>query len=310
MFARLYRHFRHWFTPHHTNNFRARLLHNSGLLAVIGLFLSFNLLVRLLDSTPLHILGFTSSVTIDEVVSKTNEERIASGLTGLKYNDTLADAARRKAANMFTENYWAHTSPSGIDPWHWFKEAGYQYTSAGENLGKDFGNTASLVAAWMASPSHKANIINPKYTEIGVAVVPGTLLGQDTVLVVELFGSTSGGAVPQTAEVTPQVAEVTPQVVETKGVTLEEQPAPTPVPTPIPVQVAEVQITAPRYDEFNLKQIAAILTTALLMLVLLSDVIIAESSKLSRRVGNNWTHLLFINAILILVTLVQAGSII
>ncbi|MFH2019553.1 MAG: CAP domain-containing protein [bacterium] len=298
MLARLYHHFRHWFTPHHSNNFRARILHNSGLIAVIGLFLSFNLLVRLLDSTSLHILGFTSSVTIDEVVSKTNEERIAKGLSSLKYNETLADAARRKAANMFAENYWAHSSPSGIDPWHWFKEAGYKYTSAGENLAKDFGNTDRLVAAWMASESHKENILNPKYTEIGLAVVPGSLLGEDTVLVVQLFGTTSGGAVPQVAE----VAVNTP---ETRGVAIEEA-----APTPIPVQVAEVQVAPARFNEFNLKKTVAIATTVLLMIVLLFDVIIAESSKLSRRVGNNWTHLLFINAILILVTLVNAGSII
>lgn len=298
MLARLYHHFRHWFTPHHSNNFRARLLHNSGLIAVIGLFLSFNLLVRLLDSSPLHILGFTSSVTIDEVVSKTNEERLAKGLSSLRYNETLADAARRKAANMFDENYWAHTSPSGINPWHWFKEVGYQYTSAGENLAKDFGSTDRLIAAWMASESHRANILNSKYSEIGLAVVPGTLLGQDTVLVVQLFGTTSDGVVPQ-------VAEVAVQAPETKGVSIEEV-----APTPIPVQIAEVQVSPIRYNEFNVKKIVAVGTTVLLMLVLLFDVFIAESSKLSRRVGNNWTHLLFINAILILVTLVNAGSII
>ena len=105
--------FRHWFTPHHTNNFRARLLHNSGIFAIIGIVVVGNVFLRLLDSTNLHILGFTSSVTIDEVVRATNEERVAQGLKSLSYNERLADAARRKAANMFAENYWAHNSPSG-----------------------------------------------------------------------------------------------------------------------------------------------------------------------------------------------------
>ncbi|PIW07950.1 hypothetical protein COW38_01770, partial [Candidatus Collierbacteria bacterium CG17_big_fil_post_rev_8_21_14_2_50_45_7] len=68
---------RHWFTPHHTNNFRAKLLHNSGIFAIIGIVLVGNLFLRLLDNPALHILGFTSSVTIDEVVRSTNETRAA-----------------------------------------------------------------------------------------------------------------------------------------------------------------------------------------------------------------------------------------
>ena len=68
-----------WFTPHKNNNFRAKILHNSGLVVLIGIVLGVNLFVRLLDNTSLHILGFTSSVTIDEVVSLTNEKRVSAG---------------------------------------------------------------------------------------------------------------------------------------------------------------------------------------------------------------------------------------
>ena len=199
------------FIPHPDNNFRAKLLHNSSLFAIVALVVSFNVVFRLLDSTSLHILGFTSSITIDEVVRSTNGERISHGLEPLSYSPVLADAARRKAANMFSENYWAHNSPSGKSPWVWFKEAGYHYVYAGENLAKDFGSTDRMIQAWMASPTHKDNIVNPKYTEIGLAVVPGSISGQDTVLVVQLFGTRAGGAVPQTSntssnQVTPQVA--------------------------------------------------------------------------------------------------------
>lgn len=281
---------RHWFTPHHTNNFRARLLHNSGILAVIAIILTGNVFLRLLDSTNLHILGFTSSVTVDEVVRATNNSRIEAGLKPLVYSEKLADAARRKAENMFSENYWAHNAPSGKSPWVWFKDAGYTYVFAGENLAKDFGDTSRLMLAWMASPTHKENIVNPKYSEIGIAVVSGSLQGSDTVLVVQFFGAPGEGSVSSKSEVSP------------------------PTPVPAPVQVAQVKGEAvipitPRYNQFNLARALNLATTALFILALILDLLIAESQKLSRRVGNNWAHIIFINFILLATTIVNAGKI-
>jgi uncharacterized protein YkwD len=95
---------------------------------------------------------------------------------------------------MMSENYWSHNSPSGKSPWVWFNQAGYNYVYAGENLAKDFGSTSRMMEAWMASPTHKENIVSPKYEEIGIAVVPGNIGGQDTVLVVQLFGAQNGGS--------------------------------------------------------------------------------------------------------------------
>ena len=282
---------RHWFTPHHTNNFRAKLLHNSGIFAIIGIILVGNVFLRLLDSTSLHILGFTSSVTIDEIVRATNNERIGAGLKPLAYNEKLADAARRKAANMFEENYWAHYSPSGKSPWVWFNAAGYNYVYAGENLAKDFGSTPRLMQAWMDSPTHRDNIVNSKYSEIGVAVVPGTLQGQETVLVVQLFGTPSGGSIPKKA-----ITQATP--------------------VQVPVQVAEVKgqetieiISQPKLNEFNIARALNLGTTALFILILIIDFYLAESLKLTRRVGNNWAHILFINLILLATVIVNAGKI-
>lgn len=305
---------RHFFTPHHTNNFRAKLLHNSGIFAVIGIILVGNLFVRLLDNPSLHILGFTSSISIDEVVRATNEARASSGLKPLSYNEKLADAARRKASNMFSENYWAHNSPSGKSPWTWFKEAGYNYVFAGENLAKDFGDTSRMMNAWMASPTHKDNIINSKYTEIGIAVVPGTLEGRETVLVVQLFGTPSSGSVPQVSAVktstpspSPSVAPL--QVAEVKGQEIAQM-----VPSNVEVlQInptsSPVAIVPAKYNSFNLARIINLGTTALFILALIIDLFLAESSKLSRRVGNNWAHILFINFILLATTIVNAGRI-
>lgn len=309
---------RHWFTPHHSNNFRARLLHNSGIFFVLAFLMVGQLLLRLLERSDLHILGFTSSITIDEVVRATNEQRVAAGLPALKYNEKLADAARRKAANMFAENYWAHISPSGKSPWVWFGEAGYRYTFAGENLAKDFGDTGRMISAWMASPTHRDNIVNPKYQEIGLAVVPGTLQGADTVLVVQLFGTSSGsgGAVPQVASAATSsspapvtIAQVKPAIPSQPTPTPTIAPTPTPLPTPITTTTVTPPVPTARFNQLAVSRALNLGTTALFLLALIFDLLLAESKVLSRRVGNNWAHIIFLNLILLATTIVNAGKI-
>lgn len=310
---------RHWLSPHVTNNFRAKLLHNSGLFAIIAIILAGNTFLRLLDNSNLHILGFTSSVTIDEVVRATNQERLSAGLEPLSYSEKLADAARRKAANMLEENYWAHNSPSGKSPWTWIKATGYNYTYAGENLAKDFGDTSRMISAWMASPTHRDNIVSPKYKEIGLAVVPGTLQGSETVLVVQLFGASAGGGEVVAPASTPSSLAPTPaplQIAEVRGEeisqskpeavvlqTSEEEAVLTEsVPSPSPT-------SQPKYNQFKVARAINLATTALFILVLIIDLYLAESKKLSRRVGNNWAHIIFINLILLATTIVNAGKI-
>jgi hypothetical protein len=118
----------------------------------------------------------------------TNSERQAVGLSTLKINPYLQEAARRKANDMAIKGYFAHTSPSGITPWHWFGEAGYRYQYAGENLAVNFTDSKDVESAWMRSPSHRANILNKNYTEIGIATSKGTFGGRETTFVVQMFG--------------------------------------------------------------------------------------------------------------------------
>jgi hypothetical protein len=312
----------HFFTPHHSNNFRAKLLHNSGIFALIALVVTGNIFLRLLDNPNLHILGFTSSISIDEVVRATNETRAAAGLKSLSYNEKLADAARRKADNMFSENYWSHNSPSGKSPWVWFRDAGYSYVFAGENLAKDFGDTGGMMNAWMNSPTHKDNIINSKYTEIGLAVVPGTLEGKETVLVVQLFGAPSTGAVPQVAAIKPVASpkssstpkpSVAPAIIE-EEVEVKGQEIAQMVPSNVEVlQItptsSPVAIVPAKFNSFSVARAVNLATTALFILALIIDLFLAESAKLSRRVGNNWAHILFINFVLLATIIVNAGKI-
>jgi len=144
-----------------------------------------------------------------------NKERMDAGLKPLKINDKLNQAAQQKAQDMINNDYFAHTSPSGTTPWYWFDRVGYKYVAAGENLAKDFTDSKYLHQAWMKSLSHRNNILNSKYQEIGIAVIEGKINGKDTVLAVQLFGKVAGSKAAETKleiakTVPPEATSVTP----------------------------------------------------------------------------------------------------
>jgi hypothetical protein len=130
-----------------------------------------------------------ASVINSVLVDLTNTDRAAYNLGGLTVNQKLVEAAQAKANDMANKSYFAHTSPEGIDSWHWFKEVGYDFQSAGENLAVDFSDSADVQRAWMNSPSHRDNILNGKYTEVGIATASGIYQGHPTVFVVTMFGT-------------------------------------------------------------------------------------------------------------------------
>ena len=119
-----------------------------------------------------------------------NKERKAFGVGALTENFLLNRAALLKAQDMLQDGYFSHQSPSGVSPWYWFNRAGYDYQFAGENLGIGFLDSLELHQAWNESSSHKANLLNPVYQEIGLAILKGNFQGNpNTTVVVQLFGS-------------------------------------------------------------------------------------------------------------------------
>jgi uncharacterized protein YkwD len=174
------------FVPHKANQYRPHLTRTYGitvvLLLVIGILAGYNL------TTTGKVLGTQVSINTDQLLADTNIQRSADKLPPLKINDKLAEAAQLKANDMMKQQYWAHIAPDGTTPWHWFGTVGYNYDYAGENLAKNFTTADAATTAWMASPEHRANILGAHYTDIGFAVVNGVLKGQQTVLVVALFG--------------------------------------------------------------------------------------------------------------------------
>ena len=131
---------------------------------------------------------FFADITKLALENFVNQTRHSAGLPTLTENKKLDAAAQLKAENMVANNYFNHTSPAGISPWHWFLQAGYNYKYAGENLAIGFFDSQEVFNAWLNSPSHKANILNPNYKEVGTAVLPG--FGQNNaIVVVQEFGS-------------------------------------------------------------------------------------------------------------------------
>jgi hypothetical protein len=114
--------------------------------------------------------ALASPVTAEKLIALTNEARRANGLEVLTVSALLTASAQAKSNDMAEKSYFAHTSPEGVTPWEWFKRVGYDYIYAGENLAKNFASAEEMFDAWMASSTHRANVLSSHYREIGIAM--------------------------------------------------------------------------------------------------------------------------------------------
>lgn len=149
---------------------------------------------KVIYSTPLRATKSETAVldvvlTDSGVVSWTNRSRINNNFSALAVNVKLNSAAKIKLQDMFAKQYFAHISPEGVGPAEVAKKAQYEYILIGENLALgNFKNDEELVTAWMNSPGHRANILNTRFTEIGVAVGKGFYEGREVWMAVQEFG--------------------------------------------------------------------------------------------------------------------------
>lgn len=201
-----------FFIPSRSNGFKPFLLRKPALVAYTLLLLVVNTFGGLLGVPEV----MASSITSANIIQLTNQERTSLGLNSLHSNSKLAAAALAKANNMFEEQYWDHFGPNGETPWQFITQAGYSYVYAGENLAKGFRTAEGVHEAWMASPTHKENIVSRNYQDIGVAVVEGVLLGKETILVVQMFGNLTENVmkVPEVKSNTQIPPKTTPSVPE------------------------------------------------------------------------------------------------
>lgn len=156
------------------------------------------------------------------VTDATNEARAEEGRAPLTRNSLLDEAAQLKAEDMAANGYFAHWSPEGVSPWHWFQVAGYTYKHAGENLAVHFTDSDTVVDAWLKSPTHRDNIMDEKFTEIGIGTAKGRYEDYDTVFVVQMFGAPAVAAAPA-PEIVPEAEEVIPETETAEEVTIEPE---------------------------------------------------------------------------------------
>jgi hypothetical protein len=182
-------HIKNHFLPHRGNNHKANALKTPLLFFYLLLFVFVQFTAPYMMKAKGDVLGYAINIENQQLFDDTNAERAKAGLKMLKMNNQLSEAAMAKAKYMFAHNFWAHNAPDGTTPWKFIDDAGYNYLFAGENLAKDFVDSKGVVDAWMASPSHRANILQEKYQDVGFAVLNGNLQGEDLTLVVQMFGT-------------------------------------------------------------------------------------------------------------------------
>lgn len=163
---------------------------------------------HVIKSSPNGVLAVATKVSNAGLLQETNEQRLANNTSALTLNYQLSAAAQAKAQDMVNRNYWSHDTPDGSAPWAFIINHGYQYQKAGENLAHGFDNDSETVLGWMNSPSHRNNLLDESYTEVGFGIANSnnfTKTGPTTVIVamygrpitaapVVTLGSTNGAA--------------------------------------------------------------------------------------------------------------------
>ncbi|MBI3385193.1 hypothetical protein HY030_03315 [Candidatus Gottesmanbacteria bacterium] len=286
----------HLFLPHPTNNHKARLLHHSSLLVYIFLFLASQIMFSLVMFTSPQVLGLATNINSQDLEEAVNKERIENGLTPLKINNLLNKAATEKANDMFTKGYWAHFAPDGKTPWFFIDQAGYQYKYAGENLARDFALSNQVVAAWMKSATHKKNILDSKFSDMGLAVVNGNLSGEPTTLVVQLFGTQTQNP--------PQISAVNSSGTEALAVNINQS---------VKESIKSVQgavVSKPTFNIFSLTKQMAMALGVFLIILLYVDAVLVFRKKVYRISGNNIAHMVFFFFLLAALYLTERGAII
>ena len=239
-----------YFIPHEGNDHRPHLLRPKAVLFICVVTIVAESAFLVGSSLIIPRSRLFGIIVVNALIDGTNQARTTDGLTSLRESGLLDVAAEEKANDMVANNYFAHTSPSGVTPWYWFWNAGYNFSAAGENLAVNFADSSDVTSAWMNSPEHRANILNPEYSEIGMATAQGEFQGQPAVYVVELFGTPAAPA-PALAPVATAQAAALPTRIAAKvpsgtGIasSLKTQSKPAPKPAAMPLIVTTTNSTA------------------------------------------------------------------
>ncbi len=179
--------FKHTFIPHKENDFRPHFLREHVVLSIVIA----SILALLLSVTSYLVIRKTTFGTLvasSVLIDLTNETRRDLGLLPLLKNDQLQQSSFEKGVEMASLGYFAHASPDGSTPWKFFKSAQYSFIYAGENLALNFSTSKQVHEGWLNSPKHRDNIVDQKFREIGISVVPSLYQQKPVLFVVQHFG--------------------------------------------------------------------------------------------------------------------------
>lgn len=303
---------RHLFFPHESNNQKAKILHPSSLFLIALGLVSFQFIIGFTGKSFPRVLGYAANISPEEVIRLTNAERVNNGLAPLSTNSTLSQAALAKGNDMLSKGYWAHFAPDGTSPWGFFLSFGYKYKYAGENLARDFADAGTAVSAWMNSPSHRENILNPNYKDIGIGVVEGSLSGTDTTIIVQFFGT----SLDDTANIPVAKAQGTATVASPKPTPAAPPVSnPSPIPDTTPTGKSEPIVNATGsavtfVSPFSSTKGVSLLVLGILIMVLSIDLIVVKRNKIVRAGGNTLAHIAFLGMILAVILILKAGQVI
>ena len=179
-----------------------------------------------------------AALTEQLVITQINPHRATVGVGILRVHPLLSQAAQSKAEDMLKRNYFSHTGPGGELPWIWMEGVGYTFSGAGENLAIDFSDPVALVTAWLNSPSHRKNVENGLFTDIGIGIATGDFDGRLTNVVVMFVGREYVPTVAA-AQITPTPPTPAPGPAPVPAPAPSPIPTPTPAPAPVPAPVPE-----------------------------------------------------------------------
>lgn len=214
------------FIPHEENDHKPHFLRSGNIQTLIAILLISQAFFFILTYFVIPQSKQVAAIIASALVDQTNEERLKIKLDNLSVNQKLIESAQLKANDMASNGYFAHNSPDGKDPWYFFKKANYSYQYAGENLAVNFIDSKDVTVAWMNSKTHRDNLLNSKYTEIGVATALGKYKGKDAIFVVQHFGkpiNTTGITSKISQEELPSnIIKIQPTKNEVLGVSTEQ----------------------------------------------------------------------------------------
>lgn len=217
-----------FFIPHHGNNHAPHILHPKR--AVLYGAVATGIKVAVVMTTALMPLeAFLAPDVLSEqqhkLLALVNEVRAEQELPALPETPPLKTSSQLKVDDMATNHYFDHNGPNGHNFKYFLKTAGYDYHLAGENLAMGFSDARAVVNAWVKSPLHYRNIIEPDFKEMGMSLAVGTQDAKDTIYIANHFGDPVVTPAARNEAATPASNEVQGAVTKREEVPEQSEPA-------------------------------------------------------------------------------------